>query len=53
VDNPLSQTDLHQPFTGLQEVVRPYYLMLDEVPDNWSEVLCGPQPGRLCANLFR
>jgi hypothetical protein len=53
VDIPLSQTDLHKPFTGLQEVVRPYYLMLEGVPDNWADILCGPEPGKMCENLFR
>jgi hypothetical protein len=53
VDIPLSQTDLHQPFVGLQEVVRPYYLMLDELPNDWAEVICGPQPGKFCQTLFR
>jgi hypothetical protein len=53
VDIPLNQTDLHKPFTGLQEVVRPYYLMLEGVPDNWADILCGPEPGKMCENLFR
>jgi hypothetical protein len=53
VDIPLSQTDLHEPFVGLQEVVRPYYLMLSEIPDNWADILCGPKPGKMCENLFR
>jgi hypothetical protein len=53
VDIPLSQTDLHTPFVGLQEVVRPYYRMLEDIPDNWAEVLCGPNPGQVCETLFR
>jgi hypothetical protein len=53
VDIPLSQTDLHQPFVGLQETVRPYYLMLEEIPDNWADILCGSEPGKMCENLFR
>ena len=28
VDIPLEQTQLHEPFTGLQDVVKPYYCML-------------------------
>jgi hypothetical protein len=28
VDIPLNTTELHQPFTGLQEVVRPYYCLI-------------------------
>lgn len=39
VDIPLSQTELHEPFVGLQEVVRPYYKMLKELPDNWQEII--------------
>jgi hypothetical protein len=53
VDIPLSQTDLHKPFVGLQEVIRPYYLMLEEIPDNWADVLCGPNPGSMCESLFQ
>jgi len=30
VDIPLNQTQLHEPFTGLQEVVRPFYCMLNQ-----------------------
>ncbi|MBL8103180.1 MAG: hypothetical protein JNM02_11655 [Anaerolineales bacterium] len=29
VDIPLDQTQLHEPFTGLQEVVRPFYCMIN------------------------
>ena len=29
VDIPLAQTQLHQPFTGLQDVVKPFYCMLN------------------------
>lgn len=29
VDIPLSQTQLHEPFTGLQDVVRPFYCMIN------------------------
>lgn len=29
VDIPLSQTELHEPFSGLQDVVRPFYCMID------------------------
>jgi hypothetical protein len=52
VDIPLSETDLHQPFVGLQEVIRPYYLLLQETPDSWSDVICGPEPGALCQTFF-
>jgi hypothetical protein len=29
VDIPLAQTELHEPFSGLQDVVRPFYCMVD------------------------
>lgn len=48
VDIPLSQTELHKPFAGLQEVIRPYYKLMDELPDSWEEVLCGPEAGIFC-----
>lgn len=48
VNIPLDQTELHQPFVGLQEVLLPYKAMLEEVPDSWSELLCGPLPDSLC-----
>lgn len=40
VDIPLSQTELHQPFVGLQEVVSPFYWMLVNQPNSWSQVRC-------------
>ena len=43
VDIPLEQTELHQPFTGLQEVVAPYREMLGKLPSTWEDVpLCRP-----------
>jgi len=53
VDIPLNQTDLHEPFVGLQEVVRPYYRMLDGMPGSWSELMCGQRPVALCQWIFR
>jgi hypothetical protein len=29
VDIPLAETQLHEPFSGLQEVVKPFYCMLN------------------------
>jgi hypothetical protein len=29
VDIPLSETQLHEPFSGLQEVVKPFYCMVN------------------------
>ncbi len=48
VDIPLSQTELHQPFVGLQEVVKPYYTLLKELPNNWQDAICGPEPSDTC-----
>lgn len=52
VDIPLNKTDLHKPFVGLQEVVRPYYRLLGEMPGNWSDLICGAQPAPLCLWVF-
>jgi len=52
VDIPLSQTDLHEPFVGLQEVVKPYYNLLGEAPSSWQEALCGPSPSGLCPQII-
>ncbi len=52
VDIPLNQTDLHQPFTGLQKVIDPYYTMLSDLPGSWQELVCGPKPSDLCRLLF-
>lgn len=40
VDIPLSQTDLHEPFVGLQDVVSPFYWMLVDQPNSWAQVRC-------------
>lgn len=41
VDIPLSQTQLHEPFTGLQDVVRPFYCMINSNAVNLSgESIC-------------
>lgn len=37
VDIPLDQTELHEPFTGLQTVVGPYYEIASEMPATWQE----------------
>jgi len=52
VDIPLNQTDLHQPFTGLQKVVDPYYSLLDSLPGSMQEMMCGKKPADLCKALF-
>lgn len=50
VNIPLKQTELHQPFTGLQQVLDPYYRLLSNTPNSWTEVLCGSD--ELCGRLF-
>jgi len=40
VDIPLNQTELHQPFTGLQDVVSPYQTLLSNLPNSWNQVFC-------------
>jgi len=50
VNIPLKQTELHRPFTGLQQVLDPYYRWLNSTPNSWSEALCGADA--LCARLF-
>lgn len=52
VDIPLNQTDLHQPFVGLQDVVSPFYRALLITPNTWQQAVCGPQPSPMCARIF-
>jgi hypothetical protein len=53
VDIALSQTELHEPFTGLQGVLRPYKNLLDELPDSWYDtVLCNPLTNWWCRIVF-
>ncbi|PKO17818.1 MAG: hypothetical protein CVU39_04865 [Chloroflexi bacterium HGW-Chloroflexi-10] len=52
VDIPLNTSDLHQPFSGLQEVVNPYIDLLEGLPDSWSEAICGPKAGKFCMWLL-
>jgi hypothetical protein len=40
VDIPLSQTELHEPFVGLQDVVSPFYWMLAKQPNSWAQARC-------------
>jgi hypothetical protein len=53
VDIPLNQTELHQPFVGLQEVVKPYYTLMDSLPNSWQEALCTPENEELCLQWVR
>ena len=50
VDIPLDQTDLHEPFVGLQKVLDPYYLFINDLPGSWDEALCN-NPDGLCAKI--
>lgn len=54
VDIPLDQTELHEPFVGLQQVVTPYNDMLKPLPNSWDEApFCGRFTGWLCDILFK
>jgi len=49
VDIPLNQTELHEPFVGLQQVISPYDQLLASTPDSWKETpLCTGWGGWLC-----
>ena len=40
VDIPLSETELHEPFVGLQDVVSPWFWMLANQPNSWPQARC-------------
>jgi hypothetical protein len=44
VDIPLNQTELHQPFVGLQQVVLPYKDLLNGLPNSWNAVINNKKP---------
>jgi len=49
VDIPLNQTELHEPFIGLQNVVAPFDKLLAAPPNSWDETpLCRPGLFWLC-----
>jgi len=52
IDIPLEQTELHKPFVGLQDVVRPYQTLLNSVPGTWREIICGPRPSEFCQSAI-
>jgi hypothetical protein len=53
VDIPLNQTELHEPFLGLRDVVAPYNDLLKPLPDSWQETsFCGSGTGWLCRWIF-
>lgn len=51
VDIPLKQTELHEPFAGLQNVVKPYVTLLGSLPNTWQEALCGESPSEFCQSM--
>ncbi len=54
VDIPLNQTQLHQPFVGLQEVVSPYHNLLTGLPATSQQLpMCGKLTGWLCDWYFQ
>lgn len=38
VEIPLNETQLHDPFVNLRELLEPYVRILDNLPDRWSQV---------------
>ncbi|MFC1996059.1 hypothetical protein ACFLXI_00440 [Chloroflexota bacterium] len=53
VNIPLNETELHEPFVGLREVVEPYKVMLGDLPDVWMETpLCQGQGEKACIFVF-
>jgi hypothetical protein len=38
VEIPLNETQLHDPFTNLRDLLEPYVRVLDHLPGKWSEV---------------
>jgi hypothetical protein len=42
VDIPLDQTELHEPFTGLQQVVRPWYCLIEPNAIMNNRQVCSP-----------
>ena len=41
INIPLNQTELHIPFVGLQNVVKPFYELLNSLPDSLGEFFTG------------
>lgn len=54
VDIPLNQTQLHEPFTGLQSVVSPYRAYLSSLPNSWGETpVCNPKTDWICQSILQ
>lgn len=53
VDIPLNQTELHEPFVGLQNVVGPYYQLTQPDWQTWRDVpACSGDTSFLCGAIF-
>lgn len=53
VEIPLNQTELHEPFIGLQSVLSPYKQWMASLPDSWLETrLCNTWGVKICAWVF-
>jgi hypothetical protein len=53
VDIPLNESELHEPFVGLQEVVSPYDSLLTDLPNSWQETpLCQGVLRGVCKLIF-
>ncbi|HBX68726.1 MAG TPA: hypothetical protein DEH25_04925 [Chloroflexi bacterium] len=53
VNIPLNQTELHEPFTGLQDVVSPFRKMLGDLPNAWLDTpFCKGLLGEACIIIF-
>ena len=54
VNIPLNETELHEPFAGLQDVVGPYQRLLADLPNRWEGIeACKEGLGNnICALIF-
>jgi hypothetical protein len=53
VEIPLNQTELHEPFVGLQSVLSPYKQWMASLPDSWLETqLCDRWGVKICSWIF-
>jgi hypothetical protein len=48
VNIPLRETELHEPFIGLQKVVSPFYWLFSPLPDSWGDFWCQTPVGLGC-----
>lgn len=47
VNIPLNETELHEPFVGLQQVVKPWYCLVQPNAQEGGMPVCAPVPGAL------